>query len=200
MATNFKQLTQVTTKEGIAMYPHLRSTEVYEGIDSGKYTIGLRFEDEKDAQELINKIDMEWERATNSAELQGKRFAKNSYPSLGYRENEEGETVFKFKTNAVIKTKTGDSFEATVAIFDKYGKVMDKDVEVGHGSKVRVCFKMRPFYASSSIYGVQLLIKAVQVIEYVPVGSSCTPQDCGFDVEIAPEDTETVPFEDGADF
>lgn len=201
---NFNQLTQIVTPSGIAVYPHLRTTEVYEGNDSGKYTCGIKLSKE-DTDKLISKIENEWEMAKKTPEMDGKRFARNTQPSLGWREDKNGDIVFKAKTNAVIKTKAGEIIEKDVPVFDKYGKPMEKDVEVGNGSTIQLCILLRPFYGSSTIYGVQLLLKAVRVINYVPPGSgSMSAADCGFTCEEAPkEDTSDVPFADdynGADF
>lgn len=196
------KLTQITTPNGTAVYPHLRTTEVFEGNDSGKYTCGIKLS-KADTDKLINRIENEWEMAKKTPEMDGKRFGRNTAPSLGFHEDKNGDIVFKAKTNAVIKTKTGDVIETTVPVFDKYGKPMDKDVEVGNGSTIQLCILLRPFYGSSTIYGVQLLLKAVRVVNYVPAGNgSVSASDCGFEVE---EENSDVPFcdeykEDGADF
>lgn len=201
MANN--KLTQITTPNGIAIYPHLRTTEVYEGNDSGKFTCGIKLSKE-DTDKLISRIENEWEMAKKTPEMDGKRFGRNTQPSLGFREDKNGDIVFKAKTNAIIKTKAGDVIETTVPVFDKYGKPMDKDIEIGNGSTIQLCMLLRPFYGSSTIYGVQLLLKAVRVVEYVPAGgSSVSASDCGFACEAETEDDIKAPFEDdfqGADF
>ena len=198
----FNQLNQIVTPSGTAVYPHLRSTEVFEGNDTGKYTCGIKLSKE-DTDKLIERIEREWESAKNSNELADKRYGRNSQPTLGFHEDKNGDIVFKAKTNAVIKTKTGDIIEKDVAVFDKYGKPMEKDVEIGNGSTIQLCILLRPFYASSTIYGVQLLLKAVRVVNFVPAGSGVvSAADCGFECEQAPaQDFPDDPFIDnGADF
>lgn len=191
----FNQLTQVVTPQGTAVYPHLRSTEVFDGNDTGKYTCAIKLSKE-DTDKLISRIEQEWESAKNSSEMEGKRYGRNTQPSLGFHEDKNGDIVFKAKTNAVIKTKTGDVIEKDVAVFDKYGKPMEKDVEVGNGSTIQLCILLRPFYSSSTIYGVQLLLKAVRVVNFVPAGSNVmSATDCGFECEEKPADSD-LPFSD----
>ena len=48
----FNQLNRIVTPNGIAVYPHLRSTEVFEGNDTGKYTCGIKLSKE-DTDKII---------------------------------------------------------------------------------------------------------------------------------------------------
>lgn len=192
-----KDFTQITTPKGIAHYPHLRTTEHYDGEDTGKYVCGIKLSPDE-TEKLISRIENEWEMAKKTAEFDGKKFTRNSHAQLGYREDKEGEIVFKAKTNAVIHTKAGEIIDKTVPVFDKYGKPLDEDMEVGNGSTIRLCMLLRPFYASSAVYGIQLLLKAVQVLEYVaPNGGNMSADDCGFDSLATEDEAENLPF--GAD-
>lgn len=183
--------TQITTPVGIAVYPHLRSTEVFEGVDSGKYTCGIRL-DKESTDKLMKRIENEWEMAKKTPEFEDKRFGRNTNPTLGFNEDKDGEIRFKAKTTALIKTKVGEVIEKTVPVFDAKNKPLAEDIELGDGSKIRLCMLLRPFYASSSIYGIQLLLKAVQVIEYVaPSFGNVTADECGFEVD---ENAEDLPF------
>lgn len=198
MANNF---TQVVTPKGVAVYPKLRTTEVFDGEDTGKYVCGIKLTKE-DTEKLIARIENEWEMAKKTPEFDGKRFGRNTTPSLGFHEDKQGDIVFRAKTNAVIKTKAGEIIEKTVPVFDQYGKPFDVETEVGNGSTIKMCILLRPFYASGTIYGIQLLLKAVQVLEYVaPSFGSVSAAECGFDCEEATNDNEAVPFTDAeADF
>lgn len=192
MAKN--ELKKVTTKAGTAVYPHLRSTEKFDGEDTGKYVCAIQL-NEADTQELVSIIENEWEMAKKSPALDGKAFGRNTNPTLGIHEDKNGNITFKAKTNAVIKTKAGEVFEKDVPVFDRYGKLYDKDIELGHGSTIKMCMLLRPFYASSRVYGVQLLLKAVQVLDYVaPSSGVCTADECGFDIEEAPTNVDDSPF------
>ncbi len=198
MANNFAQ---VVTPKGVAVYPKLRTTEVFDGEDTGKYVCSIKLSKE-DTDKLIERIDNEWEMAKKTPEFDGKRFGRNTNPNLGYHEDKQGDIVFKAKTNAVIKTKAGEIIEKTVPVFDKYGKPFDVEMEVGNGSTIKMCMLLRPFYASSTIYGIQLLLKAVQVLEYVaPSMGNVSAADCGFECTEGAAEEETVPFTDvAADF
>lgn len=200
MSNNY---TQITTVAGKAIYPHIRSTEVYEGEDSGKYTCTIQL-DEAATEALMKRIESEWEMAKKTADFDGKRFGRNTNPVLGFTESKDGEIRFKAKTNAVVKTKAGEIIEKTVPVFDKHNKPLDEEMEIGHGSTIRMCVLLRPFYASSSIYGVQLLLKGVQVLEYVaPNAVAASAEECGFD---ATDEEDATPFatdsttEEAADF
>lgn len=182
---NYKQ---ITTPIGTASYPHLRTTEVFNGEDSGKYSCGIVL-DAAATEKLMQTIENEWEMAKKTPEFEGKRYGRNTSPSFGFTETEQGEVRFKAKTTAVIKTKAGEVIEKTVPVFDAKNKPMAEDVEIGNGSKIRLCMLLRPFYGSSSVYGVQLLLKGVQVLEYVePSLGDVTADSCGFEVdESAPD-------------
>lgn len=192
--------TQITTPIGTAIYPHLRSTERFEDEDSGKYTCTIKLSQE-DTEKLMKRIENEWEMAKKSPEFDGKRYGRNSAPVLGFGEDKDGDIRFKAKTNAVIKTKTGEVIEKTIPVFDSHGKPMAEDIEVGHGSTIRLCMLLRPFYASSSIYGVQLLLKAVQVLDYVAPGfGDASAEECGFEVVEDTNEAAETPVADAADF
>ena len=84
-----------------------------------------------------------------------------------------------------------------MAVFDKKGKPMDEEMEVGNGSTIRLCMLLRPFYASATVYGIQLLLKAVQVLNYVaPAAGAVSADDCGFEVVAEEEfDENNPPFD-----
>lgn len=196
-----QKITLVTNK-GEAQYPHLRRTECFQGQDTGKYTIQVKFSKEE-TDKLIDRLEQEWAQAQNQGEFATKRYARNSQPNLGYREDKNGDIVFKFKTNATIKTKTGDVMQKTIPIYDAQCKPMEGDI--GAGSIVKVAAVIAPYYVSASNYGLSLYLTGVQVIEYKPAGdfnsadalgfteeegyaSDAPKQDTGFGVEVdAPE-------------
>lgn len=191
MAKNNKY-TQITTGVGLACYPHLRTTEIYDGKDTGKYTCAIKLEDAAETEKLMQRIENEWEMAKKSPDFEGKRYGRNTSPCFGFSEDTQGELRFKAKANAVIKTKTGEIIEKSIPVFDNKNQLMPLDVEVGSGSKIRMCMLLRPFYASSSIYGIQLLLKGVQVLEYVaPAQGEVTADNCGFKAD---KNAESMPF------
>ena len=158
---------QIVTPKGEALYPHLRTTATFQGQDTGKYEISVRFSKE-DSEKLIERLEQEWASAKESAEYSTKRFGRGSAPNLGFREDDKGDVIFKFKTNATIKTKTGDVIKKTVPLFDAKCKPMNGDI--GAGSIVKVSTAIAPYYVSSTNYGLALYLQGIQVLDYKEPG------------------------------
>ena len=83
-------------------------------------------------------------------------------PGLSYREDKDGDIVFKAKTNATIKSKTGEIFTKTVPIFDAKGKPIKGDI--GHGSIIKLAVSLAPYAVSATNYGIAMYLNGVQVI------------------------------------
>lgn len=189
-----EKFTQIVTDAGVAVYPHLRTTEVFGDEDTGKFACSILL-DKAGTDKLLARIEQEWETAKASAAFDGKRFSKQSMPAMGYHEDKDGNIIFKAKTNAVLRTKAGEVINKTVPVFDGNGKPFAADVEVGNGSTIRLCLLLRPFYGSATVYGIQLLLKAVQVLKYVePSMGGVSAVDCGFDCMAEAESAGVVPF------
>ena len=171
---NFKR---VTSPRGEALYPYLKAPEVYEGEEVG-YTIQVKFSKE-DTDKVLAILEEELESAKNSSEFKGKRWSKE--PRMGFREDQNGDIVFKFKTKATIKTKAGDIVKRTVPVYDSVGKPVD--VAIGNGSVVRVAFQIVPYWKSSTNNGLSLYLDAVQVIELIEYNGGGNATAFGFDVE-----------------
>lgn len=194
-----------TTAKGVAMYPHLRKPETYEGQEIG-LTIKLMLEAEE-TEKFKAFLMGEVEKAKSMPEYKGKSFAN---PNIGLGETKDGDEYFKFKTKSTFTNKQGETFKKTVPIYDSKGKPLPDNVEVGSGSIVRVAYSVNPYWKNKTMKGVTLYLEAVQVIELKEYGQ----QDAGafgFDIEedgYVAADAETVesPFtgdedtENGADF
>lgn len=150
---------KITSPKGEALYPYLKNPEVYDGEVVG-LTIQVKFS-QKDTNTLIGKLEEELERVKSDPKFQGRKWAKE--PHLGYRENKDGDIIFKFKTKAEFTNKDGDVVKRTVPTFDSKGKPID--VSLGNGSIVRVAFQVVPFWKSLKQNGLSLFLDAVQVIE-----------------------------------
>ena len=171
-------LTKGKTPKGMAMYPYLKNPETYEGNEIG-YTIQLIL-NEKDTQSFIAILEKELSVAQKAPFFEGKKWART--PHLSYRENNDGDIVFKFKTKHVIKTKNGDEIKRTVPIFDSKGKPID--VTIGNGSIVRLAYTIVPYHKSSTNNGLTLYLDAVQVINLVEYqGTHSTAEAFGFEEE-----------------
>lgn len=158
-----------TTPKGKAFYPNLRTPNVYEGEDLGyDCKLILPPEEEKKMAEFLHK---ELAKAAAAPEFAGKNLdATDSFIGIG--STPEGETFFKFKTKSTYKTKSGDVMNRVIPIFDAKGKPLPKNIDVGHGSVVRVNYSICPFWKSRKIKGLTLILNAVQVLELVERGKA----------------------------
>lgn len=195
------------TCKGKAIYPHLRTPDMFEGNDLG-FTIRL-MPSVEDAQKFEKFLLRELDKAAALPEFAGKRLnAPNALIGMG--ETKEGDTVFKFKTKSSYRTKSGDIMNRVVPIYDSQGKPLPKNVDIGHGSIVKVAFSIQPYYKTKNIRGLTLYLNAVQVLELVERGDG-DAASFGFGAEeggyVAPavpnEDEDEIPFinsTEGADF
>ena len=195
------------TCKGKAIYPHLRTPDMFEGNDLG-FTIRL-MPSVEDAQKFEEFLLRELDKAAALPEFAGKRLnAPNALIGMG--ETKEGDTVFKFKTKSTYRTKSGDIMNRVVPIYDSQGKPLPKNVDIGHGSIVKVAFSIQPYYKTKNIRGLTLYLNAVQVLELVERGDG-DAASFGFGAEeggyVAPaipnEDEDEIPFinnTEGADF
>jgi len=142
--------------------------------------------DTEDAEILIEKLEPFY--ASKLAEM------KESHPKkkwgryepweseLDDDSKETGRTIFKFKQNAEIPTKSGEVFKTKVVIFDSGTKTSPpKPVDLGtkkvaNGSLIAISFEPYAYdNMTSTQVGVSLRLKAVQIIqmiEYNPGGSA----------------------------
>lgn len=158
---------KVTSPRGEALYAYLKKPEEYEGEAVG-YTIQVKFSKE-DTDKLIAVHEAELEAAKKSDQFKSKKW--NS-PRLGYREDKDGDIVFKFKMKHEFKSKAGETIHRTVPVFDAKGNPID--VSVGNGSTIRIAYQIIPYHKSSANCGLSLFMDAVQVIELVEYGGSAT--------------------------
>lgn len=196
------------TCKGKAIYPHLRTPDMYEGNDLG-FTIRL-MPSVEDAQKFEEFLRRELDKAATLPEFAGKRL-DDPNALIGMGETNEGDTVFKFKTKSTYRTKSGDIMNRVVPIYDSQGKPLPKHVDIGHGSVVKVAFTIHPYYKTKTIKGLTLYLNAVQVLELVERGER-DANSFGFGSEeggyVAPAvpnevDEDEIPFlsnMEGADF
>lgn len=197
------------TCKGKAIYPHLRTPDTFEGNDLG-FTIRL-MPSVEDAQKFEEFLRSELDKTASLPEFAGKNLNDRN-ALIGMSETQEGDTVFKFKTKSTYKTKSGDIMNRVIPIYDSQGKPLPKNVDVGHGSIVKVAFSIHPYYKTKTIKGLTLYLNAVQVLEMVERSDERSAESFGFGAEsggyVAPEGNEAIgeddiPFVDaaeGADF
>lgn len=197
---------QYVTAKGKAFYPNLRTPNMFEGNDLG-FDCRVIFSAEE-TERMKEFLHRELEKAASLPEFAGKKLDEGDF-FIGLGETKEGDTYFKFKTKSTYKTKSGEVKDRVVPIFDSAGKPLPKNVDVGHGSIVKVAYTINPFYKTRKIKGLTLYLNAVQVIELVKRGER-DAGSYGFGAEeggyVSDEvDAEAAPFMDepvdeGADF
>ena len=192
------KLKTIVTPKGTAMYPCLRTTETYMGTDTGKYSVQIKLSEE-DTKELMDTLEKEWEAASTSPDFKDKKFKRGTVPNLSYREDKDGDIIFKAKTNATFKSKTGEVFTKTIPIFDAKGKPIKGDI--GHGSIIKLAVSLAPYAVSTTNYGIAMYLNGVQVITMKHRGEyGADASSLGFGVEegysVEEEEAEdAVPFD-----
>lgn len=118
-----------------------------------------------------------------------------------YDENEEptDKVEVRFKTNAVFKDKKGEEVSLKPKLFDAQGKLIEKDLAIGNGSKGKINFTwMSSFVPSTGKIFLTLYLNAVQIVELKEFAPSA--ESYGFGVEDGYSVEEDVPFESDSDF
>lgn len=93
-----------------------------------------------------------------------------AYAKPSFTKNDEtGIYCFKYKQSAIGRPNKGEPFEIKVDVFDAKMNRWPKDVLIGNGSIVKVCFSLYPWnVVARGGVGVTLRLKAVQVIDHIP--------------------------------
>ena len=150
-----------TTAKGVAVYPHFKTPEVYDGQELG-YTCKLLLEQE-DFSNIETFLQAELEKAKGLPEFAGKKW---SDPYLGIVEDKDGNMLLKFKTvHQFTSKKTGDVIKKTLPIYDAAGNILPDNINPANGSIVKIAFSVLPYWKSPKQHGLSLRLEAVQVIE-----------------------------------
>lgn len=181
-------ITGVTPK-GSLLFPHIYEPEQYEGKDVG-YTVNIKF-DQKETDALIAVIDEELQNAKHSIKLKpGQKWSAE--PFLGYKEDKDGDIVFKFKANSHYTTKSGETHKVTIPVFDAHGKPIKEPLSIGNGTIAKVAYTLVPYWISKVVNGIKLRLDAVQIIDLKEYGQK-DAKGFGFGEEegfSAPEEKE----------
>lgn len=167
MATEKRVYTQGVTPKGQLVFPHIYAPEEYEGKDVG-YSVQIKF-GQKETDSLIAKIDEELEKAKSSIKLKpGQKWSSD--PFLSYKEDKDGDIVFKFKTTSTFQTRTGEVVERKIPVFDAHGKPIKEILSIGNGTVAKVAYTIIPYWMSKAVNGIKLRLEAVQIIDLVEYG------------------------------
>lgn len=183
MATKYDAF---TTPVGEAFYPRLKTPEVYNGEEIG-YSIQVKF-DENTNQSLIARNLEILAAAKNSDDFKGKKWGTDPY--LGYKEQDDGSKLFKFKTKHFYTDKDGNEVPKVIKVYDTQNNLMD--VNLGNGSMVRINYTPVPYHSSAKNFGVTMYLNAVQVIKLVEYLGGASPFDSYDSTD--PFAQEEIPF------
>lgn len=153
----------MVTPKGTAMWAHLDKPEEFNGSIVG-YTITF-VPSKEDADKLISQLEEVLEEAKqNDERFKGRKWAAE--PLMGYKEDADGNIVFKFKQKVSYVDKMGQTHKLGVRIFDSIGNPIDpRKTIIGNGSIVRVAFVPVPFNVNKNINGLSMKLRAVQVLK-----------------------------------
>lgn len=193
-----REFTQGVTPKGSLLFPHIYEPETYEGKDVG-FTVNIKF-DQKETDAFIAVIDKELEKAKHSIKLKpGQKWSAE--PFLGYREDKDGDIVFKFKANSHYTTKSGETHKVTIPVFDAHGKPIKDPLSIGNGTIAKVAYTLVPYWISKVVNGIKLRLDAVQIIDLKEYGEK-DAKGYGFCEEegfSAPEEDDDSPFVDSSE-
>nr|DAR13259.1 MAG TPA: DNA helix destabilizing protein [Caudoviricetes sp.] len=192
------EFTTGVTPKGSLLFPHIYEPETYEGKDVG-FTVNIKF-DQKETDALIAVIDKELEKAKHSIKLKpGQKWSAE--PFLGYREDKDGDIIFKFKANSHYTTKSGETHKVTIPVFDAHGKPIKDPLSIGNGTIAKVAYTLVPYWISKVVNGIKLRLDAVQIIDLKEYGEK-DAKGYGFGEEegfSAPEEEDDSPFVDSSE-
>ena len=184
-----REFTTGVTPKGSLLFPHIYEPETYEGKDVG-FTVNIKF-DQKETDALIAVIDEELEKAKHSIKLKpGQKWSAE--PFLGYKEDKDGDIVFKFKANSHYQTKSGEIHKVTIPVFDAHGTPIKDPLNIGNGTIAKVAYTLVPYWISKVVNGIKVPLDAVQIIDLKEYGQK-DAHEFGFDSEegfSAPEEME----------
>lgn len=189
-----REFTTGVTPKGSLLFPHIYEPETYEGKDVG-YTVNIKF-DQKETDALIAVIDEELEKAKHSIKLKpGQKWSAE--PFLGYKEDKEGDIVFKFKANSHYQTKSGEIHKVTIPVFDAHGTPLKDPLSIGNGTIAKVAYTLVPYWISRVVNGIKLRLDAVQIIDLKEYGQKDAK---GFGFGFGEEEGFSAPEEDEDDY
>lgn len=188
-----------TTPVGRAKFCHLVAPST-KFKPEGEFDVTLLLEGQE-AADLMALIDEAIQANLDEIKKNKKGHIKENdppyAPDIDKEGNDTGATAFKFKQLASSMSKDGaQKYEFSVAIFDSAKKIIHPK-NIGFGTKLKVAYEINPYYVASTGAGVQLRMKAVQIIELV--NGERNAESYGFgDEDGYVEPTDTFPETDAS--
>lgn len=160
-----------TTPVGTLVYPNLNVPRDFNGDGRFAYDTNLVLDGEE-AEQLKDLVDAGREASEKKfktgAQLKpcyGPHIVKDS--ESGEEEEVPGALRFRFKVQAVTKTKKGREWDRQPELFDSKGSPVNPDKAiVGSGTKARIAFQLYP-WKNPSGSGLTLQPMAVMIYDFV---------------------------------
>ena len=194
-----KKKTTYVTPNGKILFAHVHSvdygTEKFP-VPQGQYALTLVL-DEDQSQALTRKLEDEYAKAEAFADEQfaklkpatrnkiGKvKLNELCTPEYDKEDNPTGNYLWRFKTNAFIKSKaTGEDILKKVPVFDSIGQPVKLKEEPGNGSIAKIAFVTNPYFVEGQgMGGLSLYLNAVQLLKLEQFGAR-DAASYGFGVE-----------------
>jgi hypothetical protein len=169
-----KERIRMTSPKGVAKYPHLSEPDTRFKKD-GEHSVKLLLDaDDATTHKFIAELDQHVQAAVaeQSKDLKPAKAKtlETYYPYKDELDKDTGDPTgnveIVFKSTASYKAKDGSIVNKSVALFDSKGQPIQRKVNVGGGSIIKVAFEPFGFYAASGNQaGISLRMEAVQIIE-----------------------------------
>jgi len=204
MANQKKRAPRYVTPEGSSLFARLFTPDFEYKKELGAYNIILKVGDDagpvtlkgEPVGDLKDFIDAAVEKAYAAAQAEAKPNKKakiiKAFPYEEDLDRDTGQptglTNFKFGTNACYKDKhTGNLVQKQLTVIDAHKNDLERNNEIGHGSEIKVCFEMQPYYiAATNTSYLKLYLVAVQVLELAQFSGGAKNEfdDCEPDEEV----------------
>ena len=169
----------ITSPFGVARWAHLVEADK-KFSELGDFKVNLEL-DEDEAQELMDQIQVEKEKALEffkeEARKEGKtqkaidKIKLSDINPFEEDDENEGVIVFKFKRKAAYIKDGGEIVHFDVPLYDAKGRQLSDSEKpnIGNGSTIRAQADLVPYNMATSGVGITLRLKSVQIrnlIEY----------------------------------
>jgi len=186
---------QTVSPKGEAKYVYINTRVNVINDEEKGYAITLKFSD-KDTKNLQKAFSDLFDEKQGTDECKELLWLGDPFP--GYSEDDEGNPVFKFKSNK--KEKNGRWTK--IQLVDSKNNPIPLDTNIGTGSTVRAIYTPAVYWVNKKNFGVTLFVDKLQVIdlkEYSGGGGSSLEfpeEDDGYEAPVDfPEDnSEEIPF------
>jgi hypothetical protein len=190
MAKRKSAFPRLTTKPGVAKWPHLVTPDTTFN-KKGTYHVKLLWTPEEfDEMELKSVIDKLVKAGYDLNVKKENLEVFKQYPyddDVDENKEETGKIAVKFKSNASFENKDGETIKLKPALFGPAGEAIRRRINIGNGSVLCINTTIKPYAMKDKMMvdgGVTLYINGVQIRELVEYGA--TAESMGFETDGEP--------------